>query len=77
MLRSLIDLVCYIHLNPKKILDGSTLDGQKISVQPAKFELKGNFDEKKKKKALKKKDKANSRKQKEKLLGWGGKILIK
>lgn len=54
------------------ILDGDTVEGHKLSVQPAKFELKGKFDASKKKKALKKRDKQAMAKQKEKLLGWGG-----
>ena len=43
-----------------------------FSVTKAKFELKGNYDASKKKKTLKKKEKLALKKQKEKLLGWGG-----
>ena len=57
-----------------QILDGSQEDGsdQFLKVTPAKFEQKGNYDATKKKKTLKKKEKLAQRKQKEKLLGWGG-----
>ena len=57
-----------------QILDGSREDGsdKDLTVTRAKFELKGNYDASKKKKTLKKKEKLAQKKQKEKLLGWGG-----
>ena len=48
--------------------DSLPLTDQFWSVNP----LKGNYDASKKKKTLKKKEKLALKKQKEKLLGWGG-----
>jgi len=69
-------LCCYLAKESiqlaEQILDQSNIDGYTIKVERAKFELKGNFDASKKKKSLKKRDKQALKKQKEKMLGWGG-----
>eukprot|EP00092_Neocalanus_flemingeri_P018482 GFUD01020002.1.p1 GENE.GFUD01020002.1~~GFUD01020002.1.p1 ORF type:complete len:583 (-),score=207.57 GFUD01020002.1:2-1750(-) len=52
------------------ILDGSELEGQEISVQRAKFEMKGDYDPKLKPKKLTKKQIEKAKKQKEKLFAW-------
>ncbi|KAG5879444.1 hypothetical protein JTB14_027681 [Gonioctena quinquepunctata] len=53
-----------------KLLDGNDLNGQKIKVERAKFQMKGEFDPKLKPKMKKKKDKLKLKKQQEKLFDW-------
>lgn len=52
------------------ILDGSDFQGKKISVQRAKFEMKGDYDPKLKPKKLSKKQIEKAKKQKERLFAW-------
>ena len=52
------------------ILDGSELQGNTISVERAKFELKGEYDPKLKPKKLSKKQLEKAKKQKERLFEW-------
>ena len=52
------------------ILDGSEVDGNKITVERAKFEMKGEYDPKLKPKKLTKKQIEKAKKQKEKLFAW-------
>jgi len=52
------------------ILDGSDVEGNKISVERAKFEMKGEYDPKLKPKKLTKKQIEKAKKQKEKLFAW-------
>jgi len=52
------------------ILDGSEVDGKTISVQRAKFEMKGEYDPTLKPKKLTKKQLEKAKKQKEKLFAW-------
>ena len=52
------------------ILDGSELEGKEISVERAKFEMKGDYDPKLKPKKLTKKQIEKAKKQKEKLFAW-------
>merc|ERR1712218_744095 len=52
------------------ILDGSDFEGKKISVQRAKFEMKGDYDPKLKPKKLSKKQIEKAKKQKERLFAW-------
>ena len=52
------------------ILDGSELEGKRISVQRAKFEMKGDYDPKLKPKKLSKKQIEKAKKQKERLFAW-------
>ena len=52
------------------ILDGSELQGNTISVERAKFELKGEYDPKLKHKKLSKKQLEKRKKQKERLFEW-------
>merc|ERR1712218_598104 len=52
------------------ILDGSDFEGKKISVQRAKFEMKGEYDPKLKPKKLSKKQIEKAKKQKERLFAW-------
>lgn len=55
-----------------QILDEQDVEGNKIKVELAKFEMKGKFDKTKKKKGMNKKEKIAAKKTKNKLLGWGG-----
>ena len=55
-----------------QILDEQDVEGNKIKVELAKFEMKGKFDKTKKKKGMNKKEKLAAKKNKNKLLGWGG-----
>ena len=52
------------------ILDGSDFKGNTISVERAKFELKGEYDPKLKPKKLSKKQIEKAKKQKERLFAW-------
>ena len=52
------------------ILDGSDFKGKVISVERAKFELKGEYDPKLKPKKLSKKQLEKAKKQKERLFAW-------
>jgi len=52
------------------ILDGSEMEGKQISVERAKFEMKGEYDPKLKPKKLTKKQIEKAKKQKEKLFAW-------
>ena len=52
------------------ILDGSDFEGKRISVQRAKFEMKGDYDPKLKPKKLSKKQIEKAKKQKERLFAW-------
>jgi len=52
------------------ILDGSEVEGNKITVERAKFEMKGEYDPKLKPKKLTKKQIEKAKKQKEKLFAW-------
>merc|ERR1719445_545374 len=52
------------------ILDGSDFKGKRISVQRAKFEMKGDYDPKLKPKKLSKKQLEKAKKQKERLFAW-------
>jgi len=54
-----VDLAC-------KLLDGSDLKGQKVSVEPAQFKMKGNFNPGLKPKKRKKKDKEKIKKMQDK-----------
>jgi len=52
------------------ILDGSEVEGKVITVERAKFEMKGEYDPKLKPKKLTKKQIEKAKKQKEKLFAW-------
>ncbi|XP_066256371.1 17S U2 SnRNP complex component HTATSF1 [Euwallacea similis] len=52
------------------LLDGCNLRGQKIKVERAKFELKGEFNPKLKPKMKKRKEKMKLKKQQDKLFDW-------
>lgn len=52
------------------ILDGSDVEGKEISVERAKFEMKGEYDPLLKPKKLTKKQIEKAKKQKEKLFAW-------
>ncbi|KAJ8314461.1 hypothetical protein KUTeg_006611 [Tegillarca granosa] len=66
-------LCCYIKMESVKlalqIIDGTELRGHKIHVEPAKFELKGDFDPKKRKR-LSNKDKKKLKEKQQKLFDW-------
>ncbi|CAH0546379.1 unnamed protein product [Brassicogethes aeneus] len=53
-----------------KLIDGSDFKGHKISVEKAKFQMKGEYDPKMKPKMKKRKDKLKLKKQQEKLFDW-------
>jgi len=53
-----------------QILDGSDLRGNTISVERARFELKGQYDPSKKPKQKKRKDKEKMKKKQESLFAW-------
>lgn len=53
-----------------KILDGYDVNGKKIKVEVAKFELKGEYDPTKKPKKKRRKDKEKLKKAQEKLFDW-------
>ncbi|XP_057661975.1 HIV Tat-specific factor 1 homolog [Diorhabda carinulata] len=53
-----------------KLLDGYEFKGNKIKVERAKFQMKGEFDPSLKPKMKKKKDKLKIKKQQEKLFDW-------
>lgn len=65
---------CYIKVESVelalKILDGSVMRGTEISVQRAKFQLKGQYDPTKKPKKMKSKEKKKVKEQQQKLLDW-------
>ncbi|XP_076445255.1 uncharacterized protein LOC143283089 [Babylonia areolata] len=67
-------LCCYIKQESVElalnILDGSNVHGSTISVERAKFEMKGNFDPSKKKKKLSNKAKRKLKEKQEKLFDW-------
>jgi len=52
------------------ILDGSEMEGKVISVQRAKFEMKGEYDPKLKPKKLSKKQLEKAKKSKERMFAW-------
>lgn len=52
------------------ILEGCDFKGQRVHIERAKFEMKGDFDPKLKPKMKKKKDKLKLKKQQEKLFDW-------
>lgn len=52
------------------LLDGSDLKGQKISVERAKFQMKGKYDPTLKPKSKKRKDKVKLKRLQEKLFDW-------
>ena len=59
-----------------QILDGYQLKGKEISVERAKFQLKGEFDPAKKPRKRKLEDKKKHKKRITRLLGWQGKIEL-
>lgn len=58
------------------LLDGYDYNGRKIHVERAKFQMKGEYDPKKKPKMRKKKEKLKLKKQQEKLFDWRPEKLI-
>ena len=67
-------LCCYIKQESVelalKILDGYVLDGHTLSVEKAKFELKGSYDPSKRKRKLTNKEKKAFREKQAKLFEW-------